>query len=139
MGTVVALRYAEYLDRISMSMRLTSKHRIAIPIFMDRVSPVLDTCTQIMLVDFDQNHEVCRSQIGVTGTSLFERNSFFKMIGVQTIICSALSESFHRMLRDASIDIVCGVAGDAEEIIKACVSGSYDLKRFQMPGSTVID
>lgn len=122
-----------------MSKRFRNKNRIAIPVFMDRVSPVLDTCTQIMLVDLDQNHEVCRTQIGVTGATLFERVSFFKMIGVQTIICSAVSDSFHRMLRDAKIDLVCGVAGVAEEIIKACVSGSLHQKRFQMPGSTGID
>lgn len=127
------------LMRMSMSKRLRSKNRIAIPVFMDRVSPVLDTCTKIILVEFDQNHEICRTTIGVTGTTPFERVSFFKMVGVQTIICSALSDSFHRMLRDAKIDVVCGVAGDAEEIIKAYISDSLHQKKFQMPGSTSSD
>jgi hypothetical protein len=43
------------------------------------------------------------------------------------------------MLRDANIALVCGIAGVAEEIIQACASDSLDQKRFQMPGSTVID
>lgn len=122
-----------------MPKRFRNKHRIAIPVFMDRVSPVLDTCTQIMLVDFDQNHEVCRNQLGVADATLFERVSFFKMMEVQTIICSTVSDSFHRMLKEANIDLVCGIAGVAEEIIKACCIGSLHQKRFQMPGSTGID
>jgi predicted Fe-Mo cluster-binding NifX family protein len=124
---------------MSMPERLRSRSRIAIPVFMDRVSPVLDTCTQIILVDVERNHEICRTQIGVTGTTLFERASFFKMIGVQTIICSAISDSLHRILRDANIEVVCGVAGVAEEIIKACISDSLHQNKFQMPGSTSSD
>ncbi len=116
-----------------------NKIRIAIPIFMDRVSPVLDTCTQIMLVDFNQNSEAGRTQFGMEGTTLFERVIFFKRIGVQTIICSTLSDSFHHMLQDAKIDLVCGIAGVVDEIIQAYGSGSLQQKRFQMPGSTGSD
>jgi len=106
---------------------------------MDRVSPVLDTCTQIMLVDFNQNSETGRTQFGMEGTTLFERVIFFKRIGVQAIICSTLSDSFHHMLQDAKIDLVWGIAGVVDEIIQAYGSGSLQQKRFQMPGSTGID
>ena len=116
-----------------------NKVRIAIPIFMDRVSPVLDTCTQIMLVDFNQNSEAGRTQYVMEGATLFERVIFLKRAGVQIIICSTLSDSFHHMLQEAKIELVCGIAGLVDEIIQAYGSGSLRLKRFQMPGSTGID
>jgi len=121
-----------------------SKHsridrRIAIPIFMDRVSPVLDTCTQIVLVDLSKNHKVHQTLIGVVAATLFERVGFFKMLGVETIICGAVSDTFHRMLQDAEIDLVCGIAGLVEEIVQACGNGSFQPEQFQMPGSTGID
>jgi len=108
--------------------------RIAIPFFMDRVSPVLDNCTQIMLVELGHNRDVCQTPIGVVAIDLLERVSFFKMLGVRTIVCGAVSDTFHRLLQDAGIDLVCGIAGSVEDIIQACGSGSFRPECFLMPG-----
>lgn len=113
--------------------------RTAIPVFMDRVSPVLDTCTQIMLVGFNRSHEVGRTLIAVAGATLSERVGVFKMLGVRTVICSAVSDSFHHMLQEAKIDLLCGIAGVVDEIIQAYGSGSLQQTRFRMPGSKGID
>jgi predicted Fe-Mo cluster-binding NifX family protein len=106
---------------------------------MDRVSPVLDTCTQIMLVGFNRSHEVGRTLIAVAGATLSERVGVFKMLGVRTVICSAVSDSFHHMLQEAKIDLLCGIAGVVDEIIQAYGSGSLQQTRFRMPGSKGID
>jgi hypothetical protein len=108
--------------------------RIAIPFFMERVSPVLDNCTQIMLVELGQDREVCQTPIGVVAIDLAERVSFFKMLGVKTIVCGAVSDTFHCMLKDAGIVLVCGIAGSVEEIIQACGNGSFRPECFHMPG-----
>jgi predicted Fe-Mo cluster-binding NifX family protein len=113
--------------------------RTAIPVFMGRVSPVLDTCTLIMLVDLHRSHEVGRTQVAVAGATLSERVGVFKMMGVRTIICSAVSDSFHRMLQEAKIDLVCGIAGMVDEIIQASGSGSHQQTQFRMPGFKGID
>jgi len=52
--------------------------RIAIPVFQDRISPVLDACTRLLIVDLDKNVEIEREEIYLDDLSLAERLTIFK-------------------------------------------------------------
>ncbi len=110
-------------------------HPVAVPVFMGRVSPVLDTCTRLCLVDVKQKTDQSPKSIPLKSATIFDRTAELKTLGVRTIICGAVSDAFYNLLREAGMDLVCGITGDVNEVIEAYSSGTLEQPRFRMPGS----
>lgn len=66
--------------------------------------------------------------------SLPERAIEMKKLGIGLIICGAVSDLFYNLLREAGIDLVCGITGDIDEVIDAYRKGTLEHARFRMPG-----
>jgi len=108
--------------------------RIAIPIFHHRVSPVLDTCTRLLVIDYDGRCEIDRREVAFDMYSPIERFEIVKKLNLDAIICSGVSELFDRMLRGAGIRLICGIAGDVKEVADAFLRNRLDAPCFRMPG-----
>jgi len=109
--------------------------RTAVPIFMGRVSPVLDTCTQLLVVESGGKEAITRRMIPIKGGSLFERARELHKLGVGVIVCGAVSDAFFNLLRESDIEMVCSIAGDVDDVIDAYRNGVLEQARFRMPGS----
>lgn len=109
--------------------------RTAIPVFMGRVSPVLDTCTQLGLLEPGRKRNITCQTIPVKGKSIFERADEIKKLGVLVVICGAVSDALYNLLKESNIDLVCGITGDIEEVIDAYRNRKLTQARFRMPGS----
>lgn len=108
--------------------------RIAIPVFRRRVSPVLDVCRRMMIVDIDDGIEVDRQQIRVGHLSFRERVELLVLWKVRRIICGGISELMITLLKNEGIEAVGGIAGEVEAIIAAYCCGRLDDPSFCMPG-----
>lgn len=108
---------------------------IAVPVFAGRVSPVLDNCTQLRLLEPGSGQPADYNTVKVSGSSIFERVVEFKKLRIGLVICGAVSEVFYNLLRQAGIELVCGITGDIEEVIKAFRNRTLAQVRFRMPGS----
>jgi predicted Fe-Mo cluster-binding NifX family protein len=111
------------------------RQRAAVPSFMGRVSPVLDTCTQLCLLDPKGQGAVACWTIPVHGASLYQRVFEIRQLGIGLIICGAVSELFETLLREAEVRLIPGIAGDLDDVITAYCSGTLNDPRFRMPGS----
>ena len=109
--------------------------RTAVPVFMGRVSPVLDTCTLLLVVESGDKEAITRRTIPMKGGSLFERARELHKLGVGVIICGAVSDAFFNLLRESDIEMVCSIAGDVDDVINAYRNGTLEQARFRMPGS----
>lgn len=112
-----------------------SSSRTAVPVFRGRVSPVLDTCKQLCVLESGGEQVVANRTIPIKTTSIFERAGEIKKLGIRVIICGAVSEAFYNLLREAGIDLVCGITGDVDEVLAAHRNGTLGQARFRMPGS----
>jgi predicted Fe-Mo cluster-binding NifX family protein len=108
--------------------------RIAIPIFHNRVSPVLDTCTRLLIVDFEGKIEVERRDIPFDIYSQSERFEIVKKLNPDAIICCGISEVFDKMLQSAGIRLISGIAGNVEQVTEAFLCNRIDDPCFRMPG-----
>lgn len=115
--------------------RHTEARRIAVPAFNGRVSPVLDTCTQLYMLPSSGASNTANGMLPMTGGSIFERAGVIRKHGIRLIICGAVSEAYYHLLREAGIELVCGVTGDIDEVVAAYRSGTLGHARFRMPGS----
>ena len=108
--------------------------RIAIPVFESRVSPVLDSCTRMMMVDIDDSGELCRSEIVLEKLSLVERLDLLSRWGIERIICAGVSDTMCKYIASKNIELISGIAGEIEKIINAYICNRLNNDCFLMPG-----
>ena len=108
--------------------------RIAIPIFHNRVSPILDTCTRLLIIDSDGKVDIEKREIPFDVYSPSERFEIVKNMNPDAIICCGISDVFDKMIQSAGIRLISGIAGDVEEVAKAFLSNRIDDPCFRMPG-----
>jgi len=73
--------------------------------------------------------------IPMKGASIFERAREIQGLGIAVVICGAVSNAFFNLLREAEIDLICGICGDIDDVIDTYLKGTLDQPRFRMPGS----
>jgi predicted Fe-Mo cluster-binding NifX family protein len=112
---------------------------IAIPIFKSRVSPVFDTCTQLLLIDLEDNRQLSRKEFDLDNFSLRERLQLLEKNDVAVIICGGISDVFHAILSNSNILLISGICGNVDEVIKAHIDGRLNDPCFFMPGYKASD
>jgi len=119
-----------------MCIRSQRMKRIAIPVFQSRVSPVFDCCSQVLIVDIEQNREMKRTEITLENLSEFERLNLLNKLGVTIVICAGISQSFHDKLVVAEISLITGIAGEVCKVLSAFMCDRLTDPCFHMPGYT---
>lgn len=100
--------------------------RIAIPIFQKRISPVLDSCKRLIIVDAEKGREKVRTELFLDNLSLKDRCQFIIKVKVDIIICCGISNLFETMLKSNDIQLICGIVGNAEQVIIAYLKNRLD-------------
>jgi predicted Fe-Mo cluster-binding NifX family protein len=108
--------------------------RIAIPVWENKVSPVLDTARRLLIVEVKEQGEISRSEIFFDEQDIPRRCHRIRGMAVDTLICGAVSRPFLRMLMSENIDIIPEIAGLAEEVLEAYIQGNLFNSRYFMPG-----
>lgn len=108
--------------------------RIAVPVFESRVSPLLDSCNTLLVVDFDDGHEIDRRRVSLEKMSYKGRLDVFTRLGIQKIICAGVSDLMCKLLASNGIESLNGKVGEVEKIIYAYCCKTLDQPCFCMPG-----
>ena len=108
--------------------------RIAIPVWNSRVSPVMDTARRIMVVDLESGTPGQRQMIDLSGTHPHELIKTLEMMGVDMLICGAISAQLETQLRNMHIRIYPWVRGKVDLILAAFTKGGLDREELRLPG-----
>ena len=106
---------------------------IALPIWRERISPVLDKATRLLVVRTDDAGED-RSEVVFESPFSAVRAAQLAGLGVDVLICGALSRPFEIMLQASGITVCSWVSGGVDEVIEAYKTGCLREKRFALPG-----
>jgi predicted Fe-Mo cluster-binding NifX family protein len=101
---------------------------------MERVSPVFDVAKHLLLVDIENSIEVARSEKTIDETDLLSRVSYVSDLGVELLICGAISRPLRLILEAKGIDVIGQVCGNTEEILDAFLRGRLFDQTFLLPG-----
>jgi predicted Fe-Mo cluster-binding NifX family protein len=107
--------------------------RIAIPIWNDRVSPVFDVARSVRVVDINDGVATCETHHKLENEA---RASKLVKLGVDLLICAAISTPLEAALWVSGIEVIPDTCGTVDEIVEALVSGDVELARFRSPGNT---
>jgi len=108
--------------------------RIVVPIWNNKVSPVLDTASRLLVLDTDIDNRISRSEVFLDEQDISRRCFCIQKLGVDVLICGAISRSFSDLLAANDIRLIPGISGDIEEILLAFFAGTLDQRKFLMPG-----
>ena len=98
------------------------------------ITPVFDSCLQVLVVDIEENRQISRSELYLDQLSPSQRLDVLRHTGVTTLICGGISDVFHSMIKSAGITTIIGIAGEIEEVLGAFLSNRLDQPYFYMPG-----
>ena len=108
--------------------------KIAIPIWEDRISPVLDAASRLLIVEIVNKKEASRFETFFEGQELPYKCVRIRGLGIRTLICGAVSMSFSKMLEASGINIISGISGHPEAVLDAYLHGNLYHSKFLMPG-----
>jgi predicted Fe-Mo cluster-binding NifX family protein len=108
--------------------------RVAIPTWCDRVSPVFDVARRILVVDADGGVEVGRTAVTIKETEPGLRSRRLAELGVDTVICGAISSPLESMLMAARVHVIPHACGPVELVLRAFLTGGLSDDAFLMPG-----
>ena len=108
--------------------------RIAIPIWDDKVSPVLDSASRLLIIEAENKTETSRFEVYLDEHDLSRK--FFRLRGMEIdiLICGAVSHSFSRMLTAFGVEVIPEISGHTDEVLKAYFKGNLFDHKFLMPG-----
>lgn len=107
--------------------------RIAIPIWEDKVSPVFDSASRLLVIDLENMQELSRLVYPI-GEDLPCKCRKIRSLCPDVIICGAISHLLSSMLNSMGIDVIPQVSGRTEEVLEAYLEGDIFDSRFLMPG-----
>jgi predicted Fe-Mo cluster-binding NifX family protein len=108
--------------------------KIAIPVWEDKVSPVLDTASRLLIVEVVDQEEASRFETYLDEQDLSRRCIRIRRLGVDTLICGGISRGFSRILCASNIHIIPGISGHPDDVLNAYLKGNLFSSRFLMPG-----
>lgn len=108
--------------------------KVAVPNWHGRVSPVFDVATQVLLVDLDGEDGGSRRTEKLDSRGPHDRARRLAELGVNVLVCGAISWPLEALLAASGIRVVALVRGDVEEVVEAFRKGALKDERFVMPG-----
>jgi len=108
--------------------------KIGIPIWEDKISPVLDTASRLLVVETEGEKESSRFETYLDVQDIARRCFRIQGIGVDILICGAVSRRLLEKLMALGVQIISGISGPPEDVLRAYLRGNIDDAKFLMPG-----
>jgi predicted Fe-Mo cluster-binding NifX family protein len=108
--------------------------KIAIPIWNDRVSSAFDFAHRLLLVDIERGRETGRVEISLFPESIPEKANRLKKLGVEVLICGAISRCLALQVQACGVKVLPYVVGQVDKILKAYLTGELIQPQFALPG-----
>ncbi len=107
---------------------------VALAVWDNRISPVFDTAGTLLVAEIEAGQITARRQEPIQATLPSEKVARLKALGVETLVCGAVSRPLADMIAAEGIRLVPFVAGTVEEVLAAYTQGLLPGPAFVMPG-----
>ena len=108
--------------------------QVAIPEWEGRVSPVFDTASRVVLLQIEDGREANRREAQFLGMPPLLGVQRLVDLGVDVLICGAISRPLSAMCLSAGISIIPWVSGSTADVVKAFLAGELPSPDYTMPG-----
>ena len=107
---------------------------VAVTVWGERISPVLDVARQVVLLTVRDGVVVGRREVELPVASGEAKLIALSALGVEVLLCGAVSRPVAERAAGLGVGLVAFLAGDAEAVIEAHLAGRLPHPGFGMPG-----
>ncbi len=107
---------------------------VAVTIWDGRVSPVFDVSREALLLSIEDGAVAERRRVDLEAPGAFGRVKRLTELGVETLVCGAISNPLHRELVSRGVVVVSFVAGETDAVVASFLAGDLPTPAFSMPG-----
>ena len=111
--------------------------KVAISVWEGKISPVFDTASRLLVLEIEGKREISRFETYFEEQAVVRRCARIRILGIDVVICGAISRNFLDMLKLSGIQIIPWVCGSADQALDAFTkepNGIYLDSSFLMPG-----
>lgn len=108
--------------------------RLAMPIWNQHLSPVFDCAEHLLMVDVCRARERKRELVLVTETQPVRRAEQLVSLGVEVLICGALTRPLEDLLTGSGICVLARRCGEVDAVLQAFLRGRLGDHQFCLPG-----
>lgn len=108
--------------------------RVAAPVWDEKISPVLDTASRLRVLEIGVLKEASRFEVDFVEKDIAKRCALVRNLGIDVIICGAVSRQFSSMLAASGVRMVPGISGPVETVVSAYLKGRLADSNFFLPG-----
>ncbi len=108
--------------------------RVAIAVWNKRVSPVFDVSRKIYLCDITAEGIARQVEKQLPEDNPLHKVACLRDLGVETLICGAISRSLAEMLVAWNIHLLPFTTGDVQGVLNAFAGGRLPSADYTMPG-----
>ena len=107
--------------------------KVALTVSEKRISPLFDCAGMLLVVEMDDCTESDRYFVPFHYESPFSRASNLSDLGIEVLICGAVSNLFANTVESYGIKIIPFVVGPVDEVINAYLTNGLSDSKFRMP------
>lgn len=108
--------------------------KVAVAHWQGRVSPVFDVADRLVLLEVQDGREIHRENLRLASRESFERTRELVELGVNVLLCGAISLTLEKALIAAGIRVVGFLGGEFENFIHVFLEGKLDDGRVRNEG-----
>jgi len=108
--------------------------KVAIAVWEDCVSSVLDFSQRLVVVELKNGGEKSRAEIALSERNVLARFTKLRELGIDVLICGAVSQSLALASMACGIQLLPYVTGRVDDVLKAYQAGQLSLPQFMLPG-----
>lgn len=108
--------------------------RFAIPEFKGRVSPAFDFSSRIIVAEVSDDGMPETFPIQWSSSNMYNKIQQLKELKVETLLCGGISLKLARDVEKCRIQVIPGISGEVQEVIRAFISGGIPDPRLTMAG-----
>lgn len=108
--------------------------KVALTTWEGRISPVLDTARCAVVADIEEGRTVSQHVETFSDDSPHEKLERLRALGVDTLVCGAVSRSLADLVSSCGIQLIPFVSGELNEVLEVVAAGRIPERSFSMPG-----
>ncbi len=112
---------------------------IAVTIWGNRISPVFDAASTLLIVSVKGKQIVHRDYKRVDFEELPSGFAVFEQCGVDTLICGAITQDQSDYIKRRNICLIPFISGQTEKVLDTYLNRDACLSNYLMPGTDLPD
>ena len=101
--------------------------KVAIPIFLDRISPRLDCARRMLILHIEKNQLVEKKELDISHWPPDEKIIHLKQMGVDQLICGGIRIGDKNGCRHFGIQVTSSFYGEVKPIIENIINGKFNM------------